>query len=49
MIVYERERELQTVWPDGYIIFQSLAIYTNENLPNNIKIDKVAPPNCAKD
>ena len=23
------------VWSDGYIIFQYLAIYKNENLPNN--------------
>ena len=22
------------VWPDGYIIFQYFAIYSNENFPN---------------
>ena len=28
------------MWPDGYIIIQSLAIYTNDNLPNTIKMPK---------
>ena len=27
----------QPVWPDGQIIFQHLAIYNNENLPNCAK------------
>ena len=25
------------MWPDGWIIFQYLAIYINENLPNDIQ------------
>ena len=33
-----------SVWPDGKIIFQYLAIYNNEHLPNSIKLSKV----CSK-
>ena len=29
------------VWPDDYIIFQSLALYIIENLPSRLKIAKV--------
>ena len=38
----------QPVWPVGYIIFQSLAIYNNEKLPYNIKMTIAFPQNCAK-
>ena len=27
---------LRAVWPDGYIIFQDLAICNNENYTNNV-------------
>ena len=30
--------ELHPVWPDGWIIFQYCAIYTNVNSPKSIKI-----------
>ena len=30
-----------TVWPDGYITIQSLAIYNNDNLPFGIKMPKL--------
>ena len=29
------------VWPDGYIIIQSLVIYNNANLPSRIKMTKL--------
>ena len=29
------------VWPDGYMIMQSLAIYINYNLPSSIKMTKL--------
>ena len=33
-------------WPDGYIIFQSLAVYIIENLPIGINIVKVGTQVC---
>ena len=32
----------RAVWPNGYVIFQSLAIYVIKNLPHSIKIAKVS-------
>ena len=36
----KHETSVKQVWPDGKIIFQCLAIYIFENLPNGIKICK---------
>ena len=30
-----------TVWPNGYIAFQSLAIYNTDNLPRSLKTTKL--------
>ena len=32
----------QSVWPDGYVTIQPLAIYNNEKLPSSIKMPKMA-------
>lgn len=32
------EDDLQTVWPDGWVIFQYVAIKNNENLSYDIRI-----------
>ena len=37
-----------TVWPDGEVIFQALAIYNNFNTPCSIKIVKVGTKFCQK-
>ena len=34
------------VWPDGFVIFQSLAIYNNDNMRSSIKIAKVGTKFC---
>ena len=34
------------VWPDGNVIFHSLAVYITENLPSSIKIAKVGTNVC---
>ena len=36
------------VWPDGFIIFQSLAVYNYENLLHSIKFAKVGTNVCLK-
>ena len=34
----QMKSSLETVWPDGYIIFQYLATYNIERLPKNFTI-----------
>ena len=36
-----RQRERDSLWPNGYITIQSLATYNNDNLAISIKIPKL--------
>ena len=44
--VIKLKLNVQTVWPDCCIIFQSLAVYMIENLPSSIKIVKLGTNVC---